>query len=112
MNKNDVLDVILTDQDKESNHPVGEAFVVGEKIFIRTVTHHFTGRIKAILKSCEVGFLVLEDGAWIASDGRFTQAIEAGELDEVEPLTGLIRVNISSIIDAHPWKHPLPRTQK
>jgi glutamate synthase domain-containing protein 2 len=68
----------------------GEAFIIGEKVFIRTVTMHFTGRIKAILQTTGVGFLLLEDAAWIASDGRFTQAINEGKLDEVEPVESII----------------------
>jgi len=62
---------------------------------------------------CEKGgFLILTDAAWIADSGRFMQAIETGELGEVEPVTVPVRVNIASIIDVYHWKHPLPREQK
>jgi len=84
------------------------AFVVGEPIFMRTVTYHLTGRIIAIKN----GFLVLDNAAWIADDGRFTQAINNGELKEVEPVNSFVRVNISSIVDAYHWSHDLPRQQK
>ena len=40
------------------------------------------------------------------------QAIEDGVLNEVEPVTGRVRVNIGSIIDVYEWRHPLPREQK
>lgn len=83
-------------------------FIVGEPIFIRTVTYHLTGRIIAI----KDGFLVLEDAAWIADDGRFMQAINNGELSEVEPVNVVVRLNIDSIVDAYHWAHPLPSQQK
>ena len=83
-------------------------FNIGEKVFIRTVTYHCTGEIVAI----EDGFLTLKDAAWIADSGRFMQAIETGNLSEVEPVTCLVRVNIASIVDVYEWRHNLPREQK
>ena len=56
-------------------------------------------------------FIQLEDAAWIADSGRFSQAILNGELDEVEPV-GTMWVNLSSIVDFFPWKHKLPTEQK
>lgn len=84
------------------------AFRVGEKVFIRTVTHHLTGRIVAI----NGPFLTLEDAAWIADDGRFSDAINKGELSEVEPVDVPVRVNTESFIDVFEWKHDLPRVRK
>lgn len=108
MKKSDVVKALLSD--KESDFP----FIVGEKLFIRTVTFHCTGRLVGIKRAGECYFLVLEDAAWIASSGRFTNAIEEGPnaLEEVEPVTSIIRVNVSSIVDVFIWNHPLPRTQK
>ena len=83
-------------------------FEVGEKYFIRTVTYHLTGQIKAIRGN----FLVLKDAAWIADSGRFMQAINDGVLNEVEPVNGEVLVNIQSITDAFEWTHKLPREQK
>lgn len=83
-------------------------FVVGEPVFLRTVTFHLTGRVIAI----KDGFLVLDNAAWIPSDGRFMQAINDGALEEVEPVDVFVRVNISSIVDAYHWSHELPRKQK
>jgi hypothetical protein len=56
--------------------------------------------------------MVFEDAAWIPSDGRFTQCINEGKLDEIEPVNGIVRLNMSSIVDVFCWEHPLPRTQK
>ena len=82
-------------------------FEVGKAYFIRTVTFHLTGRVRAITGK----FLLLDDAAWIAESGRFADAIERGVLNEVEPL-GEWMVNVDSITDAGPWRHPLPMVQK
>lgn len=81
---------------------------VGEAWFFRTVTHHHTGRIKEICGK----FLVLEDAAWIADDGRFRDCIEYGTPAEVEPIEGEFILNTDSLVDATKWKHPLPREQR
>jgi hypothetical protein len=83
-------------------------FLIGAAYFIRTVTYHLTGRVKAIIG----GFLVLEEAAWIADSGRFTQAIVNGKLNEVEPVTVPVFVNVNTITDAYEWRHSLPREQK
>jgi len=80
---------------------------VGNKVFIRTVTYHLTGKIEKIVGN----FLVLENAAWIADSGRFMTAIKDGVLSEVEPV-GTAFVSISAIVDMFPWKHKLPDTQK
>lgn len=89
---------------KSSELPFG----IGESWFFRTVTHHHTGRIKRIVGK----FIILEDAAWIADDGRFMGAIESGNLNEVEPITGEFVINSDTIIDATKWRHELPRSQK
>jgi hypothetical protein len=82
--------------------------LIGRNVFVRTVTHHHTGR----LASTNDGFLELADAAWIADDGRFADALATGNLNEVEPFPNTCWVNISAIIDICVWAHPLPRTQK
>ena len=83
-------------------------FKVGDAYYIRTVTYHMTGRVKTIVGQ----FLVLEDGAWIADSGRFTDAIMKGILSEIEPVEVDMYVNCNSITDAFQWNHKLPRSQK
>jgi hypothetical protein len=75
--------------------------------FIRTVTYHLVGRVVSIAS----GFITLKDASWVADSGRFMQAIKNGTLNEVEPV-GEAYVAIGSIVDAFPWKHPLPKEQK
>lgn len=89
----------------ESKHP----YAVGKPYFIRTVTHHLTGRLIDVTPK----ELVLEDAAWIADDGRFHDALKTGKLTEVEPFPdGRVIVGRGSLIDAVEWKHPLPKEQK
>lgn len=80
--------------------------MVGEKYFFRTVTYHMTGRVKKVIGS----ILELENAAWIADSGRFMNAIKEGKLNEVEPV-GRAYINISTVVDFFPWKHPLPEKQ-
>lgn len=81
--------------------------LVGQKLYIRTVTYHCTGKVKKRMDA----FIQLEDAAWIADSGRFMNAIKEGTLDEVEPV-GIMWVNLSSVVDFFPWKHKLPQEQK
>lgn len=83
-------------------------FQVGEAYFIRTVTYFATGKVKAVTGQ----FLVLEDAAWIADTGRFSDALAKGVMSEVEPVNVDMFVNTASITDAFPWEHALPREQK
>lgn len=82
-------------------------FEKGKSYFIRTVTYHLVGRVKAI----KGNFMELTDASWVADSGRFTQCIKDGTLSEVEPV-GTALVNMDSIVDAFPWGHDLPTKQK
>ena len=90
----------------EPSHP----YDVGKNYFIRTVTHHLTGRLIRVTSK----ELVLEQASWIADDGRFHDALKTGSLNEVEPFPQDLSVVVGrgSIIDAVIWKHPLPLEQK
>ncbi len=89
--------------------PVGKpkthSLPVGKKVFIRTVTMHYTGRIATITDYD----LVLEDAAWIADSGRFANALQTGELSEVEPFPGAAIIPLGCIVDVSEWAHDLPR---
>jgi hypothetical protein len=89
--------------------PVGHPYEIGKNYFMRTVTHHLTGKL------IEVGpqELVLLDAAWIADDGRFSDAIKTGKFAEVEPYPeGRLIVGRGSLIDAIVLPGDLPRSQK
>lgn len=81
--------------------------LVGKKFLIRTVTYFLVGKVDKRMGA----FLQLSGASWVASTGRFSQAIKDGTLDEVEPV-GTAWVNLSSVVDFFPWKHDLPKEQK
>jgi hypothetical protein len=86
------------------NHP----FKIGENYFIRTVTHHYSGKLVKVFSK----EIVLIDCAWIADDGRFSDSFEK-EYSEVEPFPeGEVIIGRGSIIDASVIKKALPRKQK
>lgn len=80
------------------------------KIFIRTVTHYYTGVVTAFNEK----EILLKDAAWIADTGRFGQAIANGTFDEVEvyPDDMIVSVSRDAIVDVCEWKHDLPRQTK
>ena len=82
---------------------------VGQNYFLRTVTHHLTGKLIKVVGN----ELVLLDAAWIADDGRFMEAVKTGTFAEVEPYPDGIEliVNRSSLIDACIIPQ-IPRSQK
>ena len=84
-------------------------YPVGRGVFIRTVTHYYTGRLVRVT----AGELVLEDAAWIADTGRFHAALASGNLDEVEPFpAGPVIVPRGGVLDVSLWPHDLPREAK
>ena len=82
-------------------------YPVGQNVFVRTVTMHYTGKLVRVTP----GELVLIDAAWIADSGRFHEALLTGVLREVEPYPdGEVIVSRGGIIDVCRWPHDLPRT--
>ena len=70
---------------------------IGGKYFIRTVTHHHTGRLVQVTQQ----EIVLEDAAWIADDGRLSESLKKGEFNEVEMFpSGRVIVGRAAVIDA------------
>jgi len=81
----------------------------GNRVFIRTVTHHHTGEVV----SYDDHEIVLRNAAWIADDGRFANAVSTGEFSEVEPFPdgAIVVIGRGSIIDAV-GINALPRSTK
>jgi hypothetical protein len=84
-------------------------FTKGKQYFIKTATDYYTG---LCVESGEDALLT--KAAWVASTGRFAQAMATGKFDEVEPYPEewIVRVHAGSIISSSEWPHPLPREQK
>ena len=74
---------------------------IGKAYLIRTVTMIQTGRLVKVTDK----ELVLEDAAWIADTGRFSDALVSLDFSEVEPFPdGFVIVGRGSVIDAVPIK--------
>ncbi len=80
---------------------------VGDKVFIRTLTYHYTGEV---VEDNGI-FIALKDCAWIADSGRFNEAISKGTLNDVEPI-GNASIMYNNIVDCIEWKHELPTKVK
>lgn len=75
------------------SHP----YEIGKPYLIRTVSMIDTGRIVEVTPT----EIVLEDAAWIADTGRFSDALKSCKFNEVEPFPdGRVIINRGSIIDA------------
>lgn len=87
---------------------VSHPYEIGQPYLIRTVSMIDTGRLVAVTDQ----ELVLEDAAWIADTGRFSDALKSCSFSEVEPFPdGRVIINRSAIIDAVRIDK-LQRTQK
>jgi hypothetical protein len=80
----------------------------GAAVFIRTVTHNYTGRVVF----SDDRWITLSDAAWIADSGRWAAALATGSLSEVEPFPGQVMVGVGAVVDVSPWAHSLPRETK
>ena len=78
---------------KNEDHP----YQIGGTYFFRTVTHHHTGRLVKVYPL----ELVIEDAAWIADDGRLSEALRTGNFSEVEmfPVGEPVIIGRTSLID-------------
>jgi len=85
-----------------------QPFEIGAVYLIRTVTMIQVGCVVAACKQ----WVILEDAAWVASTGRFADALKKWEFSEVEPFPdGLVGVSCGSIVDFVKGKEIL-RSQK
>ena len=72
-------------------------FEIGAIYLIRTVTMIDVGRVVAASHK----WIVLEDAAWIADTGRFSDALKSCEFSEAEPFPdGRVIIGAGAIIDA------------
>lgn len=91
--------------------------VVGEIVFIRTVTHYYLGKITELV-TAESGAIVpgvlLADCSWVADTRRFGDFL-AGKVTDFESeffSTGVVLVAASTVVDATRWPHALPTTSQ
>lgn len=102
----EVREALKTQGASDTRSPVR----VGNCVYIRTVTHHYTGRIVAMTDA----EIILREAAWIADQGVMSTAIASGKLVEVEPYPDDVGVTVNrgAVCDACDWTHDLPRQQK
>lgn len=82
-------------------------YQIGQAYLIRTVTLYYTGRVKRVTPK----EIILEDAAWIADTGRFSDALKTGVLNEIEPM-GEVIIGRGAVVDAAKWTHELPKEKK
>lgn len=82
-------------------------FEIGDKVFVKTVTYHLTGKVSEIVGD----FIKLEEAAMIADSGRFADALKNSEFYEVEPYHHPVWVNQKAVTE-FTYIEKLPRTQK
>ena len=75
------LRLITRDVPKSSSIPSVYNRLVGKRIFIRTITYHYTGKLMEVTPDA----LVLKEAAWIPDDGRFSEVMRTGKFLEKEP---------------------------
>ena len=74
-----------------------QPFEIGANYLIRTVTMIDTGKVVAASHK----YVILENAAWIADTGRFSDALKKCQFNEVEPFpSGRVILNATAIIDA------------
>ena len=97
-----VMEITLTDLKElfgntSSSSSSSSPWEIGSIYLVRTVTMIDTGRLVAVTDQ----ELVLEDAAWIADTGRFSDSLKKAEFSEVEPFPdGKVIVGRGAVIDA------------
>jgi len=86
----------------------GTMMEIGQKVFIRTCTNYFLGRVAA-LSAEEVR---LTCASWVADTGQFGEFLRTGELNEVEPYPRGCVVRLGAVVDWSLWSHELPTEAK
>ena len=92
----------------QKNNAENSAWEIGKGYLIRTVTMTNTGKLIAVTDQ----ELVLEDAAWIADTGRFSDSLQKCNFNEVEPFPdGKVIIGRGAVIDAVQVSN-LPREKK
>lgn len=100
VNKSDIASAIGVAEDA--------TFVVGEHIFLRTVTSHSIGRITRISECGGNVWIHLNPVISVESSGEFGAMFKTGKVAKAEPIVGTNRVNVSTVVEAFEWPHPIP----
>jgi len=102
------IDSLTVGQLKEIQSLVGNGqkyfpYSVGDKVFIRSVTLYYTGRISHLKDD----WITLENASWIADTGRFYDFLKYGKCSEYESFQKTVSIPVQSLIDITAWDHAL-----
>ena len=84
-------------------------YEIGQTYFFRCVTYHYIGTVVSV----GLSEVVLRDAVWVAESGKFRNALEEGTIADAMPYVKGDPVILGrfGIVDATPWRHPLPETR-
>ena len=92
----DILEWAMSDGESQLTQKTGYEKYLGKNVFIRSVTHHYTGHVTDV----DSMTLTLSDAAWIPEDGRFHESMADSEnFEEVEPYKTPPTINFYAILD-------------
>ena len=87
--------------------------LLGEKVFIRTVTYHAIGHVESVAG----GFVQLSTASFVADTGygaghRYSDTLRDGfgRNAEYDPFPDDLYVATAAIVDVTLWRHALPTT--
>ncbi len=83
----------------------GEFLEIGKSYFVRTISLYYVGRLVELSDK----ELLFDDASWVASTGRFGEALTSGDLSEIERYPDKVIVNRSMVVDSSEWLHELPK---
>ncbi len=99
---------VLWDRLQETRGPVMQSLKVGECYLFHAGGRHYTGRVKSV----SFTDVVLERAALLPYYGNYHDLLRTGNPPNVDPLPDEIILSTAAVVDAIPWKHPLPREPK
>lgn len=87
---------MLLNNNIDERNKTGYEKYLDKNVFIRTVTHHYTGNVTETTGLT----LTMKDAAWIADDGRLNESLkDSSNFEEVEPYLNPVTINLYSILD-------------
>jgi hypothetical protein len=86
---------LFGDVSVSSNEKFSYSDFESENVFVKTVTHHYTGHVVEVTRDT----IKLENACWIADDGRFNESMkDSNNFNEVEPFKYPIELNKGAIL--------------
>lgn len=91
-----MLEMAMGENQAATVKATGAEEYLGKHVFIRTVTHHYTGCVVSVGSL----FMKLNTASWIADDGRLNEFVrDTSKANEVEPYKNPISVGLYSICE-------------